>query len=252
MFAKKLNMLFFKKKYFIADLLEGLIDMHCHVLPSIDDGAKDEIMSLDMLKQYEALGYKGIITTPHVMDGFYDNTATAIKNTFKEFQLYANENGYSNFVIATGAEYMMDTGFDELTQKKEILPIIANKVLVEMSFLRPSFKATEQIFNIQQQEFEPILAHPERYSYLNNVDKILEFKDKGCALQLNILALGGHYGKRATQHAFALLEKRHFEYVGTDAHHPGHFNILRQITIPKKLLTHFEFLVEVTKTNLES
>ena len=245
-------MLFFTKKYFIADLLEGLIDMHCHVLPNIDDGAKDNDMALEMLKQYTELGYTGLIATPHVMEGYYDNTAAGIIENFNEFQSFIKDKGYGDFSISPAAEYMMDGGFDELTEKKEFLPIRGNKVLVEMSFLRSSFRAFDQIFYFQQQGFEPILAHPERYSYLADTSEVLAFKKKGCSLQLNLLSLGGHYGKHATQQAISLLEKGHFEFMGTDAHHPGHFTVLKRITISKRLFPFFESLVLRTKDNLMS
>ena len=243
-------MLFFTKKYFIADLLEGLTDMHCHVLPNIDDGAKDNAMALEMLKQYTALGFTGLIATPHIMNGFYDNTATIITETFKEFQLFIQENGYEDFSISAAAEYMMDDGFDELTKKKEFLPIISNKILVEMSYLQPSYNVYDQLFQLQIKGYEPILAHPERYSYLTNTDKVLEFKNKGCGLQLNLLSLGGHYGKQATQQAISLLENGHYEFMATDAHHSGHFLILKKITIPKRILPYFEALVVRTKEGL--
>lgn len=243
-------MLFFTKKYYIADLLEGLTDMHCHVLPNIDDGAKDNDMALEMLKRYTELGYIGLIATPHVMKGFYDNSATGITENFNAFKSFIRENGYKNFSISAAAEYMMDEGFDELTAKKELLPVNRNKVLVEMSYLQASYKPFDQIFNLQQQGFEPILAHPERYSYLTNISEVLAFKKNGCSLQLNLLSLGGHYGKHATHQAIALLENGHFDYLGTDAHHPGHFSVLKRIIIPKRTLPYFEALISRTKENL--
>lgn len=242
-------MLFFTKKYYIADLLEGLTDMHCHVLPNIDDGAKDNTMALDMLKQYTELGYAGLIATPHIMSGFYDNTAEGISQAFNEFRSLSSDNGYKEFSVGVAAEYMMDDGFDTLIKKREFLPIVNNKVLVEMSYLQPSFKATEHIFELQQNGFEPILAHPERYSYLNT-DSILDLKNRGCSLQLNLLSLGGHYGKQAKQQAISLLENGHFDFLATDAHHPGHFLILKRITIPKNLLPYFEALIVRTKESL--
>lgn len=195
-------MLFFTKKYFIADMLKGLIDMHCHILPNIDDGAKGNAMALEMLKQYTELGYTGLIATPHIMDGFYDNTATQIIETSNKFQLSARENGYEDFSISTAAEYMMDGGFDKLLVRKEFLPIVGTQVLVEMSFLQPSLKVYEHIFQLQQKGFEPILAHPERYTYLSNISKILDLKKKGCYLQMNLLSLGDHYGSHVKKWPF--------------------------------------------------
>src|SRR5690606_29686676 len=229
-------MLFFSKKYFIADMLEGLIDMHCHVLPNIDDGAKDPEMSVEMLKQYTELGYIGLIATPHIMKGFYDNTADGITEAFDMFSSNIKRKSFGDFSISVAAEYMMDSGFDILISKKELLPINHNKVLVEMSYLQPSLRPFEQLFELRQHGFEPILAHPERYLYLTDVSRVLAFKKKGCSLQLNLLSLGGHYGKQATQQAISLLKDGHYDYVGTDAHHPGHFSVLKRIELPKKTM----------------
>ena len=212
--------------------------MHCHVLPNIDDGAKNDEMSLAMLKQYTELGFIGLIATPHIMEGFYDNTAAGI---------LAKKNGYHDFCVSVAAEYMMDRGLDDLIGKSELLPLIGKKVLVEMSFLQSSLGVSNQLFLMQQQSFIPVLAHPERYQYLTDLSKVLAFKKKGCLLQLNLLSLGGHYGKQVTHQAFSLLENGHYEFLGTDAHHPGHFQVLKQITIPKKSIQYFQALVERTK-----
>src|SRR5690554_86190 len=133
-------MLFFSKKYFIADLLGGLTDMHCHILPNIDDGARDNLMALDMLQHYIDLGYRGLIATPHIMEGFYENTVSGIKTSRGDFRRLADEKGFTDFSISAAAEYMMDGGFDKLLETKEFLSVVGNKVLVEMSFLQPSLK----------------------------------------------------------------------------------------------------------------
>src|SRR5690554_4168286 len=165
MFVIKNRMLFFAKKYFIADYLEGLTDMHCHIIPAIDDGAKNDNMSWEMLKQYIELGYTGLVATPHIMEGFYDNTAKRIQHKFKAFESTLKGVGFRDFKISVAAEYMMDRGLDRLIEEKEILTIVRNQVLVEMSFLQSSLGINDQFFNLQQQGFVPILAHPERYQY---------------------------------------------------------------------------------------
>lgn len=243
-------MFFFNKKSFIVDYLVGLTDMHCHILPGIDDGAKNSDMSLEMLRQYTKLGYTGLIATPHIMKGFYDNTAEGVTGSFNQFQAFIKKNGYEDFSVSVGAEYMMDDGFDALVTKKEILPIVDNKVLVEMSYLQRSIKPFNQLFHLQQQGFEPILAHPERYSYLTTIPQILEYKKNGSSLQLNLLSLAGHYGSQSMRQAVALLENNHYDYLGTDAHHPGHFSVLKRLEVSKKLLPFFEALIDRTKENL--
>lgn len=241
---------FFHKKYFIADFLEGLTDLHCHVLPAIDDGSKDNDMSLEMIKNYKDLGYVGLIATPHIMAGFYGNTSASIKNSLIDFKRLILENGVENFQVSAAAEYMLDEAFDKLSVKKDLLPVKGNKVLVEMSYFQQAIYVHSQIFDLRQKGFEPILAHPERYSYLTDMAQVLKFKDQGCYLQLNLLSLANHYGTQATKQAYDLLMNGQYDFIGTDAHHPGHLKILKQIKIPKKMIPYFEALVMNTKEHL--
>ena len=243
---------FFHKKHFIVDFLEGLTDMHCHILPGIDDGAKNESIALEMLGLYIELGYKGIIATPHIMEGYYNNTGAGIKESLKNFKNVMSENGYENFHISAASEYMLDDGFDKLSEQKDLLTIKGNKVLVEMPYLQKPIFVDTQIFDLQQQGFEPILAHPERYPYLSNMEQILKFKEHGCLLQLNLLALNNHYGAQAGKQALTLLYNGKYDFLGTDAHHPEHLKSIKRITISKKLIPYFEALVEKTKTGLLS
>lgn len=241
---------FFSKKYFIVDYLEGLTDMHCHILPGIDDGAKDEAMSLEMLNAYKELGYTGVIATPHIMEGYYGNTSTSITESLENFKRLMVKEGFGEFHISAASEYMLDEGFDKLSEKKDLLPIKGKKVLVEMSYLQKPIFVDQQIFDLQQQGFEPILAHPERYPYLTDMAKVLRFKDHGCYLQLNLLSLGNYYGPQAAKQAFNLLLNAKYDFMGTDAHTPGHLEALKRITISKKLLPHFQMLVGNTKQGL--
>lgn len=243
---------FFSKKYFIVDFLEGLTDMHCHLLPGIDDGAKDEAMALEMLGLYKEMGFTGLIATPHIMQGYYNNSSASITQTLEKFKIVMSNEGFEGFKISAASEYMLDEGFDKLSENKDLLTIYANKVLVEMSYLQKPIFVDSQIFDLQQQGFEPILAHPERYPYLTNIDMVTRFKDQGCLLQLNLLSLGNHYRPQAAKQAFNLLMAGKYDFMGTDAHHPGHLNALKRITIPKKMLPYFQELVAKTKHGLLS
>lgn len=241
---------FFTKKNFIVDFLEGLVDIHCHILPGIDDGSKDEEMSLEMLRMYIDLGYTGLIATPHIMKGFYDNTSATIIQSLSQFQALLKNNDFEKIKVGAAAEYMLDEGFDPLTTKKELLTVSENRVLVEMSYLQKAIYVESQIFELQKQGFKPILAHPERYPYLTNIEEVQRFKNLGCSLQLNLLALGNHYGSHATKQAHELLINNKYDFFATDAHHPGHLKILKRITISKKLMPYFEALANNTKEGI--
>ncbi len=241
---------FFSKKHYVVDYLEGLTDMHCHILPGIDDGSKNNDMTLEMMDCYKELGYIGLIATPHIMSGFYENTSASIAKSLIAFKSLLVENGFENFKVHAAAEYMLDEGFDKLSINKDLLPIKGNKVLVEMSYFQKAIYVDSQIFDLRQQGYEPILAHPERYSYLTDMSQVLKFKDSGCYLQLNLLSLGNHYGSQAAKQAYNLLLNSKYDFMATDAHHPGHFKALKRLTISKKMLPYFEALVMNTKERI--
>jgi len=222
----------FSKQLYLADFLEGAIDMHSHLLPGIDDGAKTLEVSKSMVTLYKNMGYMGIIATPHIMEDYYCNTAATITDALRDFK---NQSAHTFQVpYRAAAEYMLDTGFNTLLEKKELLTLSENKVLVEMSYFQKYMHTEQQIFAMQNQGYSPILAHPERYSYVQLKDS-KEFKRRGCSLQLNLLSLSNHYGNEVQKKAYELLTENMIDFVATDAHKPLHLEKIRQIKIPKKM-----------------
>ena len=208
-------------------------DMHSHLLPGIDDGAEDVQQSLELIKGMRSLGYKKLITTPHVMWDMYKNTHEVIKEKFAEVKK-AVETAGIDVEIHAAAEYFLDEHVEELMRNKEpLLTIKDNMVLTEFSMAFPSMNIKEILFDMEMQGYQPIVAHPERYVYLEkNKDFYRELKDVGCLFQLNILSLGGHYGRSVTELAHYLLKNNYYSLLGTDLHHSGHLEALRTIEIP--------------------
>ncbi len=223
---------FFAKHVFLSDLLEDAIDIHCHILPGIDDGASNLDISREMLTAYQNLGFQGIIATPHIMEDYYHNTAKSILETLEVFKRDITTNLKLPYKAA--AEYMLEGNFSSLLQKNELLTLGDDKVLVEFSYFQRSNSSEQQIFDIQANGYRPVLAHPERYSYLT-VDEILDLKKRGCLLQLNLLSLSQHYGKDVQKKALALLTEGGIDFTATDAHKPYHLEKIRDIKITKKL-----------------
>lgn len=227
-----------KGKRFDFSILNA--DMHSHLLPGIDDGAEDMANSLELIKGMRALGYKKLITTPHVMWDMYKNTHEIILEKLSAVQEAVKEAGI-DVEIQAAAEYFLDEHIEELLHNKEpLLAIKDNMVLTEFSMAFPSMNIKEILFEMEMQGYQPIIAHPERYIYLErNKDFYRELKDVGCLFQLNILSLGGHYGRSVTELAHYLLKNNYYNLLGTDLHHLGHLEGLQAIEIPdavKKLI----------------
>ena len=166
-------MFFFKKKeiplnHFFSN---GFVDIHSHLLPGIDDGAKDLNNSIELIQKMSSYGIKNFITTPHVLGDVYPNSSETIKNKLKEVRDELNNRNIKDVTINAAAEYMMDEQFSDLLEKGDILTLKDNYILVEMSYFSPPINLFEILFQIQLKGYKPILAHPERYnSYHNNFE----------------------------------------------------------------------------------
>lgn len=216
----------FKRKYpSIPVDFSGLkTDMHSHLLPGIDDGAPDLEVSTELKKGLEDLGYQQFITTPHIMWDMYKNSPVTIGTALKELQAADQKNN-----IKAAAEYFMDDHFDEMLDKETpLLAITGKKVLVEFSFVAAPLDLKDQLFKMQIKGYEPILAHPERYSYFaGNKSLFDDFKNMGCLFQVNLLSLTGYYGKIPQELALYLISKNYIDFAGTDLHHYRHLETLR-------------------------
>ena len=171
-----------KKEKFDFSLLKT--DMHSHLLPGIDDGAQDLGTSIELIRGLRELGYTRLITTPHIMWDMYRNTHEAIKE--KEVLLNQElERQGIDMKIHAAAEYFLDEHVEELLAAKTPLLTISGKmVLVEFSLAFPSLNLKSLLFEIQMQGYQPVIAHPERYVYLDrNKEFYTELKDAGCLFQ---------------------------------------------------------------------
>lgn len=242
-------MFFFKSKEIPLNEFfpEGFIDIHSHLLPGIDDGAKDLDNSIDLIQKMSSYGVKNFITTPHVLGDLYPNTPEIIKNKLKEVQSELIKRNINNISIKAAAEYMMDEEFSTILEKGEILTLKDNLVLVEMSYFSPPNNLFDILFQLGLKGYKPVLAHPERYnSYHNNFRIYQKLKNAGCLFQLNLLSLTENYGKEVKKTTERLLKENMYDFVGTDTHHFNHLDSLKKIST-KKNLTKIEKLLENNK-----
>ena len=219
----------------------GLVcDMHSHLIPGIDDGAKDMEDSIRLIRGLADLGYRKLITTPHILADFYPNTPETIGQGLRAVQAeLARQN--IDVELHAAAEYLMDDHFIHLLQSGNPLLTLKDKlVLVELSFAVPAINLKEIIFEVQLKGYQPVLAHPERYLYFG-ADKTWydRLKDAGCLFQLNLLSIKGYYGKGSQELAHYLIKKKYIDLLGTDLHHEKHLANLHSSRIGdavKKLL----------------
>ncbi|MCK9343751.1 MAG: capsular biosynthesis protein [Massilibacteroides sp.] len=193
--------------------LEGMTDCHSHLLPCVDDGFRKEEKTLKALAYQEDLGVKQIWLTPHMMIDYPNNIASNLRPKFDQLkQAYKGP-----IALFLGGEYMLDTGFEKHLASQDLLCFLHNKLLVETSYFSPPFNYGELIFKLKTQGYSPLLAHPERYMYLEKED-YLTYKEEGYSFQLNLMSLAGVYGVESMKKAKWLLENDMYSCVGTDMH----------------------------------
>ena len=216
-------------------------DMHSHLIPGIDDGSPDMETSLHLIRGMAGLGYSKLITTPHIMWDMYRNERDDILRKLEEVQSAVKKEGIE-IQLHAAAEYFLDEHVELLLKKNEPLLTISGKmVLVEFSMALAPMNLKEILFDLQMKGYQPVVAHPERYIYLEkNKEFYDELKDIGCLFQLNLLAVTGHYGKSSKELANYLIKKGYYDLIGTDLHHDRHLAALYNPTLTETVLKLYE------------
>jgi len=219
----------FKKKIQGTPDLSGIVtDMHSHLIPGIDDGATDVANSLELINGLTDLGFQKFIATPHILWDIYKNNSSTIQPAYEELaqSLITSQPGTE---VRFAAEYYLDYHVDDLIEEEQpLLTIKDNLVLVEFSFVSAPLDYKEKLFNLQMAGYQPVIAHPERYTYFGrNITAFNELREAGYLLQVNLLSLTGYYGKVVQDIANILLKNKSVDLLGTDLHHLRHLNALR-------------------------
>ena len=219
----------FKKKEIELDPCDLSVlgtDVHSHFIPGIDDGAKSIEDSLNMIRSMAEFGYKKVITTPHVMSDYYRNTPEIINNGLAKVKEAIAKEGIQ-IEIEAAAEYNLDADFEPKIKSKELLTFGDNYALFELPFLMEPPNLKNAIFEMQMNGYKPVLAHVERYPFwFKDFDKILELKDRGVFIQLNINSLTGFYGPEVQATGEKLIDEGLVDLLGSDCHHMGHIELL--------------------------
>lgn len=228
-----LKKIFHKEQFPAIDFSVFKTDMHSHLIPGIDDGSPTLETSIEMIREFKAMGYKKIITTPHIMCDYYKNTPEIILSGLEKLKAELTRLNIS-IDIEAAAEYNLDDGLETLIDNKQILTFGNNYVLFELPFMQEPQNFQEIVFKFQTLGYKPILAHPERYSFWHkDLEKYEELKAKGILLQLNLLSLTGHYSPEVKKVAEKLVDANLVDLVGTDCHRMEHLLTLQKFANSK-------------------
>ena len=205
-------------------------DIHSHLIPGIDDGVKTFDQSIEILRGLSHLGTSQVITTPHIMSDLYPNDEKNILNLCNELRIKLEKAGIPIQIKAAAEYYLDETLIDKLNKTPEQLLTFGKEYLLfETSFLNKPLYLNEFIFEAKSAGLKPVLAHPERYGYLQ-ADKSLvdDLIDRGVLLQLNIISLAGFYSKAVRRFAEKLIQEKKIHFIGSDCHNIHHFNAIKQ------------------------
>ncbi len=222
-------------------MLDGFCDCHCHLLPGVDDGVQERDETMQILEVWASLGVKEVWLTPHIMEDI-PNEPVALRKRFET--LTGTITGTIELHLA--AEHMMDGLFLKRIGKNEVMPFNVNvnvndnqnqnenkKLLVETSYYTPPMNMGAIIERIKEKGYEPLLAHPERYQYMDDSDYKM-WKQRGVLLQLNLPSLVGAYGPMVQRKAEWLLKEGMYDYSGTDTHSAVQMEMFLNSMISKK------------------
>ncbi|MGX8712177.1 MAG: tyrosine-protein phosphatase [bacterium] len=220
-------------------------DMHCHLIARVDDGAKCDEESVECLNTLKAVGYNKVIITPHFSSRFF-NDEEDIQRRYAALRQLADEAGVEIEIHSLAGEYRIDERFGERLANPRFLKLADKYLLTEFSLHQNLPGVDETIFNLQMEGYEVILAHPERYPYLNPIgDRMEQLKNQGVYFQVNVLSLGGFYGAEPKRRAYQMLENGWVEFIGTDTHNPMYARALIDISHDRKVartIEKYEFL----------
>lgn len=223
-----------------SGIFQGFVDYHSHILPGVDDGVRTIDEALKILSLYERLGIKAVWLTPHIMEDI-PNTTLYLQKRFDELQsVYKGE-----VELYLAAEYMLDKLFCERLNNDDLLPLgkKGNHLLVETSYYNSPVNIHCLLERIKAKGFYPVLAHPERYSYMTDV-YYKTLKKMGIRFQLNLLSLSGSYSNEVCRKAKWGIKNKFYDLIGTDTHSLN--GVQSHINNKASLLEEIYHLVEQT------
>ena len=229
--------------------LKGMVDVHCHLLPGVDDGARSMEESRALLQMMGAVGIESFILTPHIYSRYPQNNAITLR---EHFDAFLEDLAMPQVPISLAAEYMVDNQFEAHLDEPLLTLGDSRYLLFEFSFAGAPMDYPNSIRSIRSSGAKPLLAHPERYLYFTT-EEYEALKDLGVSFQLNLFSLTGMYGEAVQKRARQMLLSGFYDFVGTDTHRKEKFNkVIEQPMLPSRFESRLTTLMENNRSLLAS
>jgi protein-tyrosine phosphatase len=202
--------------------MSGFVDLHCHYVPGIDDGASSSADGIAMLQGLGSLGFARVMATPHTRPGMFNNTRATIQEAFARFSGSVRDVAALPELELSSEHYFDDVVFQRLLTG-EGLPYPGGKAVL-LEFYQVDFPPMVQhrLGDLRRRGLLPVIAHPERYQCLwRSADVLERLVDSGSAALLDVAALIGKYGRQPQKCAEELLERGLYHAACSDAHRPS-------------------------------
>ena len=196
-----------------------MYDIHCHILPGVDDGPSYIEKAVEMAYAAEQAGIKAIVCTPHYTDDKFKNSSENNRLILNSF-IKAIKCSDIRIEVYLGNEVHITPDIEKLLELKNVITLNNSRyILIEMPAHNKPLFTDNVIFKLKLRGLVPIIAHPERYEWVNrNPKELSRIIDKGCLSQLNIASINGYYGERVRKVAKALLKENYIHILGSDSH----------------------------------
>jgi tyrosine-protein phosphatase YwqE len=217
-------------------------EIHCHIIPGVDDGSRRLDSSLFYLKSLASFGVEEVVFTPHRIDERIENTPEIIDPIFRRLR-EAAEQEQIPLKMDYSFEYRLDSGFLKLTQDGKfgapgckLRPLHGRYLLIENSFAHPVQEMDDLIYQLLDLGYYPVLAHPERYLYYagHHGRFYNHLQDHQLEFQCNILSFTGYYGDVAKKMVYWMLDQGYINFLGSDLHNDEHVHRIAQFLKSKE------------------
>lgn len=199
-----------------------MIDIHSHILPNIDDGSRSIDETFELIKEAKKAGFSGIVCTSHYIENYYETNRPEREVWMNAIKERLKDKGISIDLYLGNEIYISENIIELLADEKATTINDTSYVLFEMPMNEEPLNLYDVVYELQQNKVVPILAHPERYSYVQkDPELVYDLIEKGVLMQSNYGSFIGQYGKRAQMMAERMLENNMTHLLGSDAHRPN-------------------------------